>query len=187
MQAISIDHVNLRYPADELEAALEFYCERLGFEPELVGFDDDGTPYVDHASHFSIRLGGDCLIHMTPSAEPAVINRYEDEDRASFDHVAIVVDESIDDVTSRLEEAGVEIHRAFEPGGATGVGPAVFVLDPFGYVIEIKEDPRRVEPRNEEIWARLEDGDEPATIADEFGTTERTVERIATYRRERST
>lgn len=154
MDATAMDHVNLRYPEGELEAALEFYVEKLGFEAELVAYDEDGEPFVDHPSHFSVRLSEACLIHMTPSTAPDVRNRYEDGDRTGFDHVGILLDEPIESIRSRLDDAGVEIHREFEPGGATGVAPAVFVLDPFGYMLELKVASERVAERNAAIWDR---------------------------------
>lgn len=182
MDATAIDHVNLRYPEGELEAALEFYCEKLGFEPELVAYDGDGEPYVDHPSHFSVRLSEDSLIHMTPEAEPEIVNRYRDERRTSFDHVGILLDEPIEAIKRRLDEAGVEVRREFEPGGATGVAPAVFVVDPFGYLLELKEDPDRRRERNDAIRERYREGEDVAAIAADFGVDERVVERIVDYR-----
>ena len=143
MHGTAMDHVNLRYPEGELETALEFYCEKLGFEAELVEYDENGEPYVDHPSHFSVRFGENCLIHMTPESDPTIINRYQDESRTGFDHVSLLFDDSIEDIKALLEEADVEIHREFEPTGATGTAPAVFVIDPFGYMLELKEDPAR--------------------------------------------
>lgn len=184
MIANAIDHVNLRYPEGELEAALEFYCEKLGFEPELVAYDENGDPYVDHPSHFSVRMGEGCLIHMTPAADPQILNRYEDADRTSLDHVGLLLDRPIEEIKRDLAEAGVEVHREFEPGGATGVAPAVFVLDPFGYMIELKVDPERMRERNAEIWERLQRGEAAADIAADLDTTEAAVGRVATYYRE---
>ena len=153
MRVKSLDHVNLRYPEDGLETALDFYCEKLGFEPELIGYDEDGEPYVDHSSHFSIRLGETCLFHMTPEENPRIVNRYEDESRTSFDHVSLVFDEDIGAIKTRLERTGIEIRREFEPSGATGTAPAVFVIDPFGYLLELKEDPRRGDGCGDECTA----------------------------------
>lgn len=143
MRASAMDHVNLRYPEGELETALEFYCEKLGFESELVAYDEDGDPYVDHPSHFSVRLGETCLMHMTPESDPTIINRYQSASQTGFDHVSLLFDAPIADIKAQLREADVEIHREFEPDGATGTAPAVFVIDPFGYMLELKEDPER--------------------------------------------
>lgn len=182
MEATAIDHVNLRYPEGELESVLEFYGEQLGFEPELIGYDANGEPYVDHPSHFSVRLNDDCLIHLTPAENPDVVNRYGDERRTGFDHVSIVIDEPIETIKRRLDEAGVRIREEFEPGGATGVAPAVFVVDPAGYVIELKENPERRRERNDAIWERYREDGDVAGIADEFGVDTRVVERVVSYR-----
>lgn len=182
MDALAIDHVNLRYPADRLEDVIEFYCEKLGFSPELLAYDDEGDPYVDHPSHFSVRLNDECLIHMTPAADPDVVNRYTDEERTGFDHVSIIVEAPIEDIKRRLDDADVEIHREFEPGGATGVGPAVFVVDPVGYMLELKEDPARRRERNDAIWERHRAGDDVDDIAAAFGVEAPVVQRVVNYR-----
>lgn len=181
MKAVAMDHVNLRYPEGELETALEFYCEKLGFESELVETDEDGQPYIDHSSHFSVRLGARCLIHMTPSADPHIVNRFEDGDRTSFDHVSILVDEPIEAIKAQLEDNDIEIHREFEPGGATGVAPAVFVLDPFGYMIEIKVDPEQYAERNAAVYERYRSGASIDELATAFDTTSAAIRRIITY------
>ena len=46
--------------------------------------------------------------------------------------------EPIDAVKERLETVGINVDQELEPLGATGVAPAVYVTDPFGYFIEIK-------------------------------------------------
>lgn len=184
MDALAIDHVNFRFPEDRLEEMVEFYCGALGFEPELLGRDEDGEPFVDHPSHFSVRIADGCLIHLTPSADPDVVNRYTDEARTGFDHVSIVVDEPIEEVRRRLEAADVEVHRDFEPGGATGVAPAVFVVDPAGYMLELKEDPDRRRERNDAIWERHQSGEDEAAIAEAFDVDPVVVRRVVTYRTE---
>lgn len=146
MHATAMDHVNLRYPEGELETALDFYCEKLGFEAEHVAYNEDGDPYVDHPSHFSVRFGETCLAHMTPESDPTIINRYQSASETGFDHVSLLFDAPIADIESRLRAADIEIHREFEPTGATGTAPAVFVVDPFGYMLELKEAPGREDP-----------------------------------------
>lgn len=177
MEVENIDHVNLRYPEGDLDTALGFYRDKLGFSAELLEEDERGNPVL-HRSHFSFRLGEDCIIHMTPAEEPAVTNRYEDEDRTAFDHVSLVVDEPIEEIKRWLDSAGVEIQREFEPDGATGTAPAVFVLDPFGYMIEFKEDPRRKETRNEMIRTLCANGFTESAVAAELGVEEATVHRL---------
>jgi catechol 2,3-dioxygenase-like lactoylglutathione lyase family enzyme len=177
MEVENIDHVNLRYPADELETVLTFYRDKLGFEAELLEEDDDGNPVLNR-SHFSFRLGDDCIIHMTPTENPEVINRYVDESRTSFDHVSLIIDKPIEEIKRRLVEEDIEIEREFEPDGATGTSPAVFVLDPFGYMIELKENPERKETRNEMIRTLCDDGFSETEVAEVLDINEAVVHRL---------
>ena len=58
----------------------------------------------------------------------------------SQDHLALVV-EGIgpDELTKRLQDAGLEIERSFSSAlGARGDGSALYVRDPDGYLIELK-------------------------------------------------
>ncbi|MFB6089505.1 MAG: VOC family protein [Halobellus sp.] len=129
MNGTAIDHVNLQIPDDGLDAALAFYRDALGFE--IVGMDryeSGDKPF------FSVRLAPDAVIHVQPSAE------FEPPTRTAYDHVAVRVDDTIEGIESTLDDAGVEIDRRFEPLGATGVAPAVYVTDPFGYRIELKAE-----------------------------------------------
>lgn len=124
MDTEAIDHVNLRIPADGLNRAREFYVDALGFS--LEGLDDD-KPF------FSVRLAEGCVLHLWPDEEFVEPRRGE-----NFDHVAIRVDEDVADVESRLADHDVEVVDELEPRGATGVAPAVYVRDPFGYRVELK-------------------------------------------------
>jgi len=63
---------------------------------------------------------------------------FEPPSGSGFDHVALVLEASITEIRLWLDAAGVEIERSLEPLGATGTAPAVYVRDPFGYVIELK-------------------------------------------------
>ncbi|ELZ79630.1 lactoylglutathione lyase [Haloferax larsenii JCM 13917] len=128
MDAQRIDHVHLRIPEDEIEHAIEFYQGLLGFP--LEGFDEyeaDETPI------FHFRLTPDTIIHVRPTDE------FVPPERENFDHLAIILDEDIEDVKQELEDAGVIIEREGTPYGATGEAPAIYVRDPFGYLLELKE------------------------------------------------
>jgi len=127
MEINAIDHINLKIPDDSIEAAVEFYHEGLGFEIEnRERYEAGEKPFV------SVRLNDAAVIHLRPS------DAFEPPEKDSYDHLAIVTPESIDAVKERLETAGIEIDQQLEPLGATGVAPAVYVTDPFGYFIEIK-------------------------------------------------
>jgi len=127
MQARHIDHVNLRIPVDGVDDAREFYGERLGFGIEDALYAADEKPFFD------VRLSATAVIHLWPTDE------FEPPAATNYDHVAVVVEESIDDIEAELDAAGVEVEKTLdEPLGATGEAPAVYVRDPFGYRVELK-------------------------------------------------
>lgn len=127
MDVATIDHVNLKIPADGTADALAFYCDGLGFEADrLDAFESGDKPF------FSIRLTDENVIHCWPDED------FEAPSGVNYDHVAIRLAESIEDVKATLADAGIEVDREFEPLGATGTGPAVYVEDPFGYRVELK-------------------------------------------------
>lgn len=128
MDARRIDHIHLRIPEDEIEHAIEFYRDHLGFQ--LEGFEEyeaGETPI------FQFRLTVDTIIHVRPTDE------FVHPERENFDHFAIILNEDIEDVKQELQDAGVIIEREGTPDGATGEAPAIYVRDPFGYLIELKE------------------------------------------------
>ena len=127
MQARHIDHVNLRIPADGVDDAREFYGERLGFGIE------DGPYAAGEKPFFDVRLSATAVIHCWPTAS------FEPPTATNYDHVAVAVEGSADEIEAELEAAGVDIEKSLdEPLGATGESPAVYVRDPFGYRVELK-------------------------------------------------
>ncbi|WP_049985175.1 VOC family protein [Halobellus rufus] len=130
MNGTAIDHVKLRIPDGGVETALAFYRDALGFDVDGMELYESGEkPF------FSVRLAPGAVIHLEPdpSFDPA-------SDRNAYDHVAVRIDDTIDGIADALSAADVEIDRRLEPLGATGVAPAVYVTDPFGYRIELKAD-----------------------------------------------
>ncbi|WP_411965831.1 VOC family protein [Haloferax sp. YSMS24] len=127
MDARAIDHVNLRIPEDGIETAVAFYSEALGFDIENRDlFESGDKPFI------SVRLTPVSIIHLQPAAN------FDPPAETGFDHVAIEFDHTIDELRESLDAAGVEVDRQLEPLGATGVAPAVYVTDPFGYTLELK-------------------------------------------------
>jgi catechol 2,3-dioxygenase-like lactoylglutathione lyase family enzyme len=122
MDATAIDHVNLRVPADGIDAAREFYADRLGFDIETY----EEKPFFD------VRLASGAVFHLWPD------ETFERPTGENYDHVAVRLDHGIDEVKRRLDDAGVEVEREGTPHGATGTAPAVYVTDPFGYLVELK-------------------------------------------------
>lgn len=127
MNAAHLDHVNLRIPADRVDDAVAFYRDTLGFPLEDLDAYRDGDRPI-----FSVRLSPSSIIHLNPSEE------FSPSAARNFDHVAIIVEDSMDVVKQVLIDAGIQIERESTPKGATGSAPAVYIRDPFGYQLEIK-------------------------------------------------
>ncbi len=130
MHARHIDHINLRIPPDGIDDAREFYGEKLGFGIEETLYETGAKPFFD------VRLSPTAVIHLWPTDEfaPPVATNY--------DHVAVVVEESDEEIETELESAGVAIETVLDsPLGAVGESAAVYVRDPFGYRVEIKTAP----------------------------------------------
>ncbi|AOW80172.1 lactoylglutathione lyase [Halodesulfurarchaeum formicicum] len=127
MDAIAMDHVNLRIPAAGRDRAVEFYGEKLGFEIELEdAFDAGDRPF------FAVRLTPQSVLHLWPDPE------FEPPQKQNFDHVAIHLDASIEAIREDLAAAGVESVDDREVFGAMGTARSVYVQDPFGYLVELK-------------------------------------------------
>ena len=129
MNVHSIDHVNLRIPEDGVDDALDFYRDRLGFGVEGLERHRDGDlPFFD------VRLAPAHVIHLWPTDE------FEPPSGNNYNHVALVVESDIEAVKERLSAAEIPVESELDsPLGATGRAPAVYVRDPFGYQIELKE------------------------------------------------
>lgn len=129
MDVTDIDHLKLYIPPDGRDAAVAFYRDALGF-----GIDGIGRYESGEKPFFSVRLAPGAVIHLEPD------ERFEPPARAGYDHIAVRVDDTIEGIKRELAAAEVGIDRQLTPLGATGVAPAVYVTDPFGYRIELKAD-----------------------------------------------
>lgn len=127
MDVERIDHVNLRIPVDGVDDALGFYRDVLGFPVERL----DRYRAGDRTS-FMFRCGDTSLLVIRPVEDFA-----RPEDR-NFDHLCLVLDASIDEVRDVMERGDVDIERESTPMGSQGRAPAVYVRDPFGYLLELK-------------------------------------------------
>ncbi|ESP89598.1 VOC family protein [Candidatus Halobonum tyrrellensis] len=129
MNVRSIDHLNLAIPDDGIEAARRFYVDGLGLSLDNVDrFESGDKPFFD------VRLSSEHVLHLRPT------DGFVEPDGTDYHHVALVVEEDIETVRARLAEAGIDIERELDgPLGATGEADAVYVRDPFGYRVELKE------------------------------------------------
>jgi catechol 2,3-dioxygenase-like lactoylglutathione lyase family enzyme len=127
MDARAIDHVNFMIPEAGIDDALAFYRDTLGFETENLDAYREGE-----RSLFTFRLGESCVIHVSPD------EAFDAPTERNLRHVCLVLAASIDEIKRTLDEAEHDVRRESTPLGATGRNPAVYVEDPFGYVLELK-------------------------------------------------
>ncbi len=130
MNVTHIDHVNIRIPdtAEAVESSLSFYRGMLGFEPEKLDLYRDGE-----RTSFAFRLGDTSLLHIRP------VEDFSRPEQQNYDHFCLVLDASIEEIKTMLVEHDIPVRRESTPWGATGRSAAVYVEDPFGYVLELKE------------------------------------------------
>ena len=114
-----IDHVVINVA--DAERAMRWYQKHLGFEPERYGEWLSGK-----APFLSMRVN-----------ELTVIDLLEtDRSGENVDHISFCITGSLEDLATE----DVEIVREFESVyGAMGWGPALYIRDPDGNVIELKQ------------------------------------------------
>ena len=128
MDVAAIDHVNLRVPADGVDEATRFYGDRLGFAVEGLDRYRDGEQ-----SFFDVRLTPGAVVHLWPT------DAFEPPSGDGFNHLALRVEADREAVVERLSAADIDVETELDaPLGATGRAPAVYVEDPFGYLLELK-------------------------------------------------
>lgn len=127
MNTRQIDHINIKIPADQLDDALTFYRDVLGFDPVKLDLYRQGE-----RTSFAFRLGETALLHVRP------VEDFVPPSGQNLDHICLVLDTGIETIRQRLTDHDITIDREGEPWGATGRAPAVYVTDPFGYQLELK-------------------------------------------------
>ena len=127
LRVIDLDHFVLR--VRDLDRAIAFYGEVLGLPIEMLDEYRAGTrPFV------SARVGGQ-LIDLVP--DPTY-----DGVMGGLVHFCVRIAGGLDDVVPRVRAAGVEVieEAPMVRLGATGYGSSIYVRDPDGYVVELKEE-----------------------------------------------
>jgi catechol 2,3-dioxygenase-like lactoylglutathione lyase family enzyme len=128
VRVIDLDHFVLR--VRDLDASIAFYRDVLGLSIEMLDEFRAGTrPFV------SARIGGR-LVDLVP--DPT----YDGEVRGLLHFCVRVAGTLADDVLPRVRTAGVPVieDAPMVRLGATGYGRSIYVRDPDGYVVELKED-----------------------------------------------
>jgi catechol 2,3-dioxygenase-like lactoylglutathione lyase family enzyme len=125
----ALDHFVLRVV--DLERSLAFYRGLLGLGVEGLEEHRRGEkPFV------SLRIGESLLdLVPDPTFDPAGAASV-----GGFVHFCLTLD-GLDAAVTRLRAAGARfLHDDPVPrGGARGIGPSIYALDPDGYVVELKE------------------------------------------------
>jgi len=127
----ALDHVVLR--VHDLERSIAFYRDVLGLPIEMLEEYRAGTrPFV------SARVGGQLLdLVPDPTYDPAAAGA------GGFLHLCVRVSGALDgDVLPRVRAHGVEVieEQPMIRLGATGYGASIYVRDPDGYVVELKQE-----------------------------------------------
>ena len=119
IEVAGIDHVVIN--VSDAERAMRWYQKHLGFDPERYGEWLSGK-----APFLSMRVN-----------ELTVIDLLEtDRSGENVDHISFCITGSLEDLATE----DVEIVRKFESVyGAMGWGPALYIRDPDGNVIELKQ------------------------------------------------
>lgn len=122
MHVQGLNHINLKLPRKELEAARDFYVNVLGFE---VGAR---PPFASFG--YWLYAGGQPIVHLVEAAEAA---RGNVAPNPVVDHFALQCAD-YDATCDRLERAGVGFDARQIPG--TGQRQ-LFLADPTGVGIEL--------------------------------------------------
>ncbi|MHB8380949.1 MAG: VOC family protein [Candidatus Binataceae bacterium] len=123
-----LDHVVLRCRA--LERTLEFYTSVLGLSEERR---------IARLGLVQLRAGRS-MIDLVPSQSP------RSEDGANVDHICLGIEaRDLAAVAMELRQSGVDVMGEPAPRyGARGMGLSLYVRDPEGNVVELKQMPAQV-------------------------------------------
>lgn len=129
IRVVAIDHFVLR--VRDLERAVAFYRDVLGVRIECLEEFRAGTrPFV------SARVG-EQLIDLVP--DPSF--DAQEAGRGGLLHFCLEVEGRLSDIVPELKRHGIEVIEEAPVArlGARGMGLAIYVRDPDGYVVELKE------------------------------------------------
>lgn len=128
MKVERIDHISLKIPEGDLKECLSFYRDTLGFEPfKLEEYRKD------ERTSFFFKIGEKAMLNIRP------VNDFEAPAK-NLDHFCLICDQEVSELESKVEENGFEVYRKGTPLGSKGRDLAIYVKDPFGYRIELKEN-----------------------------------------------
>ncbi len=126
----SLDHFVLR--VRDLDASLAFYRDLLGLEILfLKEYKANERPFV------SARVGEQLLDLVPDTTYDPDTGRMA----GGYMHCCVEVENQLADLVPYLKEHGIALidDQPVPRMGARGVGLSIYVLDPDGYVVELKE------------------------------------------------
>jgi len=125
----AIDHVVLR--VRDLEASLHFYCDVLGCSLDKVQ-EKIGLWQVRAGSSLIDLVPLDGMLGKRGGAAPGAEAR-------NLDHFALQITPFDDEkMRAHLSAHRIEIVESGQRYGAEGIGPSIYILDPYGNTIELK-------------------------------------------------
>ena len=130
INVIGIEHLNIRVA--NLDRSLRFYGDILGLREIHRSRRPDGS-----VSLLALRAG-DCMLFLQPSPDDTPSQEAKQRD---LDHFAVEIERQEPELLAvALREAGVEIVEGpVKRFGAHGHGTSVYVRDPDGHKIELKQ------------------------------------------------
>jgi catechol 2,3-dioxygenase-like lactoylglutathione lyase family enzyme len=133
IKVIKPDHIVLN--VRDIEVSLHFYVAILGLEPErLEEYKDGKVPFP------SVRIG-EQLIDLFPPAMTHLAD-FAPTNQQHFNHFCLYIegDVSWDEIKAYLTENKVEILGDVNKNwGAWGYGHSLYIHDPDGNVVELKQ------------------------------------------------
>ncbi len=120
MRVTGLDHVVLI--CRDVEASVEFYSGVLGLEALDVEKWRKGEAFFP-----SVRIDESTIIDLLPGRP----------DGRNTDHVCLVIEPIDLHALAKRTELNV-VRGPVERGGARGVGWSIYVIDPDGYLVELK-------------------------------------------------
>jgi len=128
---VGLDHVVIL--VGDMEKALHFYTQVLGCRP--------GYSYPNVAME-QVFAGSELLVLLDISRPEGAYAAPETKGGRNVDHICINIQHCPrEKIRAHFAKHGVEIEREAVHGGARGMGEATYVLDPWGFRIELKGPP----------------------------------------------
>ncbi len=119
---------HVAYTVSNMEKALHFYCDQLGFEKAFEIKDDNGNPWINY-----IKIGNGQFIELFYGGK---IRTSSEQNEAGFSHLCLEVDD-IRKVAETLEKKGLTLD--VKPKQGKDFNWQCWIKDPDGNRIELMQ------------------------------------------------